>query len=55
MGHEFASRFADFGPIRKAAQDGHAALLLPGLLRSTGPKAVGYSNNNPGGYAEYMG
>src|SRR6185503_11065758 len=41
MGHEFCAEIVDYGPQTTRA--------LP-----VGPRTVGYSNDTPGGYAEYM-
>ncbi|HUY27382.1 MAG TPA: zinc-binding dehydrogenase [Candidatus Binataceae bacterium] len=55
MGHEFCVEVADFGPgTQKRLKAGTRACSLPVLIRPTGVSAVGYSNDNPGGYAEFM-
>ncbi len=55
MGHEFCAEIADFGPgTQKRLKAGSRVCSFPALIRATGIEAVGYSNENPGGYAEYM-
>ncbi len=55
MGHEFCVEIAEFGPgTQKNLKAGTRACSFPILLRGSGVEAVGYSNDNPGGYAEYM-
>jgi threonine dehydrogenase-like Zn-dependent dehydrogenase len=55
MGHEFCVEIADFGPnTQKTLKTGTRVCSFPILLRGSGVEAVGYSNDNPGGYAEYM-
>lgn len=55
MGHEFCAEIVDFGPgTQKTLKAGQRVCSFPILLRGGGVEAVGYSNDNPGGYAEYM-
>ena len=55
MGHEFCAEVVDHGPgATKALKAGTRVCSLPVLIRPTGVETVGYSNDNPGGYAEYM-
>ena len=55
MGHEFCAEIVEHGPnTQKTAAVGSRVCSVPMLLRESGPQAVGYSNNVPGGYAEYM-
>ncbi len=55
MGHEFCAEVADFGPAtQKRFKAGTRVCSLPVLIRPTGVETVGYSNENPGGYGEYM-
>jgi threonine dehydrogenase-like Zn-dependent dehydrogenase len=55
MGHEFCAEIADHGPnTKKALKVGTRVCSVPVLIRSSGPQTVGYSNDNPGGYGEYM-
>jgi threonine dehydrogenase-like Zn-dependent dehydrogenase len=55
MGHEFCAEIVDFGPnTQRNLKTGTRVCSMPVLLRSSGVQTVGYSNDNPGGYAEYM-
>jgi threonine dehydrogenase-like Zn-dependent dehydrogenase len=55
MGHEFCAEIVDHGPgTQRALPAGRRVCSRPVLLRPTGPQAVGYSNDHPGGYGEYM-
>jgi threonine dehydrogenase-like Zn-dependent dehydrogenase len=55
MGHEFCAEIVAHGPgTAKLAPVGTRVCSMPILLRPGGPRAVGYSNDVPGGYAEYM-
>jgi threonine dehydrogenase-like Zn-dependent dehydrogenase len=55
MGHEFCAEVVEFGPgTQKTLKAGQRVCSFPILLRGGGVEAVGYSNDNPGGYAEYM-
>jgi threonine dehydrogenase-like Zn-dependent dehydrogenase len=55
MGHEFCAELLDFGPdTRRGITPGSRVCAMPVLLRSSGVETVGYSNDNPGGYGEYM-
>jgi len=55
MGHEFCAEVVEFGPgTQKTIKAGARVCSFPILLRGGGVEAVGYSNDNPGGYAEYM-
>src|SRR6185312_9503914 len=38
----------------RALRTGTRVCSRPTLLRATGPQSIGYSNDNPGGYGEYM-
>jgi len=55
MGHEFCAEIVDFGPntLRKLAQ-GDRVCSMPVIFHPGGFGAVGYSNEFPGGYGEYM-
>jgi threonine dehydrogenase-like Zn-dependent dehydrogenase len=55
MGHEFCAELVDYGPAtaRKLPR-GTRVCSLPILLRQSGAQLVGYSNDTPGGYSEYM-
>lgn len=55
MGHEFCAEVIDYGPqTQKHLKPGTRVCAMPVLIRSTGVEAVGYSNENPGGYGELM-
>ncbi len=55
MGHEFCAEIVDHGPeTRRALKLGTRVCSRPVLMRPEGPRTVGYSNDRPGGYAEYM-
>jgi len=55
MGHEFCAEIVEHGPgTRKTLPVGGRVCSRPGLVRPDGPRTVGYSNDTPGGYAEYM-
>jgi threonine dehydrogenase-like Zn-dependent dehydrogenase len=55
MGHEFCAEIVDFGPdTQKQLKVGTRVCSMPVLIRSDGVQTVGYSNDNPGGYGEYM-
>jgi threonine dehydrogenase-like Zn-dependent dehydrogenase len=55
MGHEFCAEIVDHGPsTKKSLKVGTRVCSMPVLIRSSGVQTVGYSNDNPGGYGEYM-
>lgn len=55
MGHEFCVEVVEHGPnTAKTLATGSRAVSMPILLRPDGLETVGYSNDNPGGYGEYM-
>jgi threonine dehydrogenase-like Zn-dependent dehydrogenase len=55
MGHEFCAEIVEHGPATtRALKVGTRVCSRPTLLRPTGPQSIGYSNDNPGGYGEYM-
>jgi threonine dehydrogenase-like Zn-dependent dehydrogenase len=55
MGHEFCAEIVEHGPeTTKALPAGTRVCSRPTLARATGPQSIGYSNDNPGGYGEYM-
>ncbi|MGH7948165.1 MAG: alcohol dehydrogenase catalytic domain-containing protein, partial [Candidatus Binataceae bacterium] len=55
MGHEFCAEIVDYGPnSQKRLKSGSRVCSMPVLVRSTGVETVGYSNENPGGYGEFM-
>ena len=55
MGHEFCVEIVDYGSdTKKNLKTGTRACSMPVLIRPTGVETVGYSNDNRGGYGEYM-
>ena len=55
MGHEFCAEIVDHGPdTKKQLRVGTRICSMPVLIRPDGVQTVGYSNENPGGYGEYM-
>jgi threonine dehydrogenase-like Zn-dependent dehydrogenase len=55
MGHEFCAEIVEHGPgTTRALPVGTRVCSRPVLMRDTGPQTIGYSNDHPGGYAEYM-
>ncbi|MBI1846192.1 MAG: zinc-binding dehydrogenase [Candidatus Rokubacteria bacterium] len=55
MGHEFCAEIVDHGPqTERRLAVGTRVCSRPVLMRPSGPQTVGYSNDTPGGYAEYM-
>jgi threonine dehydrogenase-like Zn-dependent dehydrogenase len=55
MGHEFCAEIVAFGPkATRGLPVGTRVCSTPGLVRSDGVRTVGYSNETPGGYGEYM-
>ena len=55
MGHEFCAEIVEHGPgTTGALKVGTRVCSRPTLLGPSGPQSIGYSNDNPGGYGEYM-
>ncbi|MGZ6195050.1 MAG: zinc-binding dehydrogenase [Candidatus Binataceae bacterium] len=55
MGHEFCAEVVDYGPkTQRRFKPGARVCALPVLIRPTGAETVGYSNDHPGGYGEFM-
>ncbi len=55
MGHEFCAEVVDYGPhTQRRFKPGARVCAMPVLIRATGAETVGYSNDHPGGYGEYM-
>ena len=55
MGHEFCAEIVEHGPgTTRALPAGTRVCSRPMIMRATGPQTVGYSNEHPGGYGEYM-
>jgi threonine dehydrogenase-like Zn-dependent dehydrogenase len=55
MGHEFCAEIVDHGPrTERRLPAGTRVCSIPLLQRAEGRQTIGYSNDHPGGYAEYM-
>jgi threonine dehydrogenase-like Zn-dependent dehydrogenase len=55
FGHEFCCEVLDYGPeTTRKFKPGARVCSIPALLTAEGPKSIGYSNDNPGAYAEQM-
>jgi threonine dehydrogenase-like Zn-dependent dehydrogenase len=55
MGHEFCAEIVEHGPgTARALPVGTRVCSRPVLMRDAGPQTIGYSNDHPGGYGEYM-
>ncbi|MBM3217226.1 MAG: zinc-binding dehydrogenase [Candidatus Rokubacteria bacterium] len=55
MGHEFCAEIVDHGPrTERRLKTGTRVCSMPMLQRPEGRQTIGYSNDHPGGYAEYM-
>jgi threonine dehydrogenase-like Zn-dependent dehydrogenase len=55
MGHEFCAEIVEYGPeTTRALRVGARVCSRPSLIRADGPRTVGYSNDTPGGFAQYM-
>ncbi len=55
FGHEFCCEVLDNGPgTQRKFKAATRVCSLPALLTAEGPKGIGYSNDNVGGYAERM-
>ncbi|HEY3680408.1 MAG TPA: zinc-binding dehydrogenase [Bradyrhizobium sp.] len=55
FGHEFCCEVIDYGSgTQRKFKSGTRVCSLPALLTPQGPKGIGYSNDNVGGYAEQM-
>lgn len=55
MGHEFCAEIVDHGTgCEQHLKRGTRVCSMPVLIRGGGPVTVGYSNDVPGGYGEYM-
>ncbi len=55
MGHEFCAEIVEHGPgTQKTFPAGTRVCSLPITIGRGRPETVGYSNDAPGGYAEYM-
>jgi len=55
MGHEFCAEVVDYGPgCQRTLAPGTRVCAMPMLLRPDGVLPIGYANEVPGGYGEYM-
>ncbi len=55
MGHEFCAEVVEHGPAtKKTVKAGTRVCSMPVIISPTGVQTVGYSNENPGGYGEFM-
>ncbi len=55
MGHEFCAEIVDYGPgTSRNLKPGTRVCSMPLLIRGSRIEVVGYSNDNPGGYGEFM-
>jgi threonine dehydrogenase-like Zn-dependent dehydrogenase len=55
MGHEFCAEIVEHGPdTARTLPVGTRVCSRPVLIRDTGPQTIGYSNEHPGGYGEFM-
>jgi threonine dehydrogenase-like Zn-dependent dehydrogenase len=55
FGHEFCCEIVDHGPsTMRKFKPGARVCSVPALLTPEGPLGIGYSNDNVGGYAEFM-
>lgn len=55
LGHEFCAEVVDYGPdTKRSVPIGDLICAIPALPRAGNFEAVGYSENVPGGFAEYM-
>jgi threonine dehydrogenase-like Zn-dependent dehydrogenase len=55
MGHEFCAEVVDYGAnCKRRFKPGTSVCAMPVLIRPRGIETVGYSNENPGGYGEFM-
>lgn len=55
MGHEFCGEIVDYGPkTTRKLKMGTTVCSMPFLVRRDGLRFIGYSDETPGGYGEYM-
>jgi len=55
MGHEFCAEIVDHGlETTRRLKTGTRVCSVPVLQRPAGRQTIGYSNDHPGGYGEYM-
>jgi len=55
MGHEFCAETLDYGPdTPRRYEAGTRVCAMPVLIRGSKLDTIGYSNDHPGGYGEFM-
>jgi threonine dehydrogenase-like Zn-dependent dehydrogenase len=55
MGHEFCGEIVDYGPgTTRRLKTGTGVCSMPFLIRADGLRFIGYSDETPGGYGEYI-
>lgn len=55
MGHEFCGEIVDYGPsTTRPLKPGTRVCSMPFLIRADGLRFIGYSDETPGGYGEYI-
>jgi len=55
MGHEFCGEIVDYGPqTSRRFAPGTRVVSVPYNMSPNGPELIGYSNQFPGGFAEFM-
>jgi threonine dehydrogenase-like Zn-dependent dehydrogenase len=55
LGHEFCAEIVDFGAgTNRLLKPGSSVCSIPLGITPSGPRAIGYSDKLPGGFAEYM-
>lgn len=55
LGHEFSAEIVDFGSeTARSLKPGSSVCSVPLGITRNGPRAIGYSDELPGGFAEYM-
>src|ERR1700745_2118398 len=55
MGHACSAKVVAFGPeTRRRFKAGARVCAMPVLIRASGVETVGYSNDHPRGYGEFM-
>jgi threonine dehydrogenase-like Zn-dependent dehydrogenase len=55
MGHEYVGEIVDYGPgSRRRLEVGTRVTSIPAMLQGPHPGVIGYQNELPGGYGEYM-
>jgi threonine dehydrogenase-like Zn-dependent dehydrogenase len=55
LGHEFCAEIVDHGPhTNKSLKAGTRVCSIPVVLKADGVENIGFSNDSPGGYGEFM-